>query len=54
MVIDMVDKSAGKMVWRSEAIGYMDTHPDLSDKNIGKGILTALKNFPPKAASTKK
>ena len=54
IVIDMVDKSAGKMVWRSEAIGYMDTHPDLSDKNIGKGIATALKNFPPKAASTKK
>lgn len=48
IVIDMVDKSAGKMVWRSEAIGYMDTHPDLSEKNIRKGIAIALKNFPPK------
>lgn len=48
IVIDMVDKSAGKMVWRSEAIGYMDVHPDLSEKNIRKGIAIALKKFPPK------
>ncbi len=48
IVIDMVDKVQGKMVWRSEAIGYMDTHPDLSEKNIRKGISIALKNFPPK------
>ena len=49
IVIDMVDKVAGKMVWRSEAVGYMDTHPDLSEKNIRKGIAIALKNFPPKS-----
>ncbi|HEY5692559.1 MAG TPA: DUF4136 domain-containing protein [Cyclobacteriaceae bacterium] len=54
IVIYMVDKSAGKMVWRSEAIGYMDTHPDLSEKNIRNGIATALKNFPPKELTTKK
>ncbi len=48
IVIDMVDKSHAKMVWRSEAIGYMDVHPDLSEKNIRKGIATALKKFPPK------
>ena len=48
LVIDMVDKSEGHMVWRSEAIGYMDVHPDLSKKNIQKGIRLALKKFPPK------
>ena len=48
IVIDMVDKEQGKMVWRSEAIGYMDLHPDLSEKNVRKGIAYTLKNFPPK------
>lgn len=48
IVIDMVDKLEGHMVWRSEAIGYMDVHPDLSGKNIQKGIRLALKKFPPK------
>lgn len=48
IVIDMVDKEHAKMVWRSEAIGYMDLHPDLTAKNIRKGIKQTLKDFPPK------
>ncbi|MBX2943094.1 MAG: DUF4136 domain-containing protein [Cyclobacteriaceae bacterium] len=48
IVIHMVDKVEGRMVWRSEAIGYMDINPDLSEKNIRKGIAIALKNYPPK------
>lgn len=48
LVIDMVDKAKGKMVWRSESIGYMDLHPDLSEKNIRKGIASVLRKFPPK------
>ena len=48
IVIDMVDKPEGHMVWRSEAIGYMEVHPDLSQKNIQKGIRLALRKFPPK------
>jgi len=48
IVIDMVDKSKAAMVWRSEAIGYMDINPDLSEKNVRKGIGVTLKNFPPK------
>lgn len=54
IVIDMVDKAEARMVWRSEAIGYMDVHPDLSEKNIRKGIATTLKNFPPKAKTVQK
>jgi hypothetical protein len=54
IVVDMVDRSEGRMVWRSEAIGYMDLHPDLSDKNIRKGIRVTLKNFPPKSPKVNK
>jgi len=48
IIVDIVDKEEARMVWRSVAIGYMDLHPDLSEKNIQKGIKTALKNFPPR------
>lgn len=50
LIIDMVDKSKSAMVWRSEAIGYMDINPDLSEKNIRRGISLVLKKFPPKEA----
>ncbi|MEQ9591951.1 MAG: DUF4136 domain-containing protein [Cyclobacteriaceae bacterium] len=50
IVIDIVDKAESKMVWRSESIGYMDVHPDLTDKNIRKGIASTLKDFPPRTA----
>jgi hypothetical protein len=48
LVIDMIDQKKGKMVWRSVAVSYFDLHPDWSEKNIGKGIASALKRFPPK------
>jgi hypothetical protein len=48
IIIDIVDKDLGKMVWRSESIGYMEIHPDLTEKNIRKGIALTLKKFPPK------
>ena len=47
MIIDIVDKTQGKMVWRSESIGYLEAHPELTVKNIRKGIALTLKNFPP-------
>ena len=47
MIIDIVDKAQGKMVWRSESIGYMEAHPELSEKNIRRGIALTLKKFPP-------
>jgi len=50
IVIDMIDKSESHMVWRSEAIGYMDIHPDLTEKNVRRGIALTLKKFPPKVA----
>lgn len=47
IVIDIVDKQEAKMVWRSEAMGYMEQNPDPSYKNIYRGIKRAMKDFPP-------
>ena len=48
LIIDIVDKKEGRMIWRSAAISYMDINPQLTHKNIQKGIARALKDFPPK------
>jgi hypothetical protein len=48
LVVDVVEKESGRMVWRSQARSYLDLNPDLSEENLRKGIATALKNFPPK------
>ncbi len=48
LIIGMADNAESRMVWQSHAIGYMDLNPDLSEKNIRKGIKMVLKNFPPK------
>ena len=48
LVIDLVDQKTAKMVWRSVAVSYFDIHPDLTEKNIRKGVSAALKGFPPK------
>ena len=47
MVIHIVDKAEGKIVWRSESIGYLDVNPQLTERNIKKGIKLTLKKFPP-------
>ena len=47
MILGMVDRKQGKMVWRSQSIGYMEVHPELTEKNIKRGIALTLKNFPP-------
>ncbi len=46
LVIDMADRNESRMVWRSEAIGYLDIHPELTEKNIRKGIERVLQDFP--------
>lgn len=48
LIVDMADRSSGRMVWRSVAIGYYDTHPEITEENIRRGIHRALKGFPPK------
>jgi len=48
LIIGMADRRESRMVWQSHAISYMETNPDLTEKNIRKGIKTVLKNYPPK------
>lgn len=47
MVIGIADKKESKVVWESFANRYMELYPDLSEKNIAKGIHLILKKFPP-------
>ena len=47
MVIGIADKKESKVVWESFANRYMELNPDLSKKNIIKGIHLILKKFPP-------
>jgi Domain of unknown function (DUF4136) len=49
LIIGMADNKESRMVWQAEAIGYMETNPDFSEKNIKKGIKKVLKNYPPPA-----
>lgn len=48
LVIDIIDQKSSVMVWRSVALSYFDLKPELSEKNIQKGVAKALKGFPPK------
>lgn len=48
IVIAMADKKDSKIVWESMANRYMELNPDLSEKNIAKGIHLVLKDFPPR------
>ena len=47
LVIDLVDRQTSQMVWRSTAVSYFDSHPDLGGKSIRKGVRAVLKKFPP-------
>jgi hypothetical protein len=49
LIIGMADNAESRMVWQSHAISYMELNPDLSEKNIRRGIKLVLKNFPPKS-----
>jgi len=49
LIIGMADSRESRMVWQSHALGYMETNPDLTEKNIRKVIKTVLKNYPPKS-----
>lgn len=47
IIIDMVDRETGQMVWRSQASRYLELNPDLTEENLRKGIGIILKGFPP-------
>ncbi len=47
LVIDIIDKQASEMVWRSVSVSYFELHPDLTEANFKRGVASALKNYPP-------
>jgi hypothetical protein len=48
LIVDMIDKQTGRMIWRSVATSYLEKNPELTEENFAKGVAIALKKFPPK------
>ncbi len=49
IVVHMVDRQRGELVWESHTEGFFENQPDLSEKNIRSAIEKVLRNFPPKS-----
>ncbi len=49
LIVDMIDKETGRMIWRSVATSYLEKNPELTEENFSKGVATVLKKFPPVA-----
>jgi len=45
LIIDLVDKETSRMVWRSVAVSYFESHPEATPRNFRKGVAKALKKF---------
>ncbi|MFM8913805.1 MAG: DUF4136 domain-containing protein [Flammeovirgaceae bacterium] len=48
LIVDMIDKETGRMIWRSVATSYLEKNPELTEENFTNGVSIALKKFPPK------
>ncbi len=48
LVIHIIDRQRSELIWQSYVEGFMETPPDLSEKNIKAGIEKAMRDFPPK------
>ena len=51
ILIHIVDRAKSEVIWQSEAAGYLDTPTDITEKQIRKGIIKLLKEFPPQKNS---
>jgi len=47
LIIDMIDNSQSRMVWRSHSVGYLEAFPVITDQQIERSVREALKDFPP-------
>lgn len=47
LIIDIADRDKGRMIWRSNAKRLMALTPDITEKDIQRGVKKALKKFPP-------
>ncbi|QOI97916.1 MAG: DUF4136 domain-containing protein [Flammeovirgaceae bacterium] len=48
LVVHLIDRQRGELVWESHTEGFLETPPDLSEKHIRAGINKVLQDFPPK------
>lgn len=48
LIVDIADSETGQMIWRSNASRYLELNPEMTQKNLGRGIGLVLKKFPPK------
>ncbi|MBX2962769.1 MAG: DUF4136 domain-containing protein [Cyclobacteriaceae bacterium] len=46
ILIHIIDRQRSEVIWQSYAEGYLSDPPDLSEKNIRRGISRLLKDFP--------
>lgn len=51
LIVDMIDKPTGRMIWRSVATSYLEKNPELTEENFANGVAIALKKFPPKKSN---
>ena len=47
LIIDIADAESAKMVWRSDAVEYLDITTDISDTRLRRGVRKVLRDFPP-------
>ena len=47
IIVDIVDRSKGEVIWQSSGERYMALFPDLDDKTIKQSVKKLLKKFPP-------
>ena len=47
IIIHIVDRQEGELIWQSKASGYLDVQTNITEKQIRKGIKKLLKEFPP-------
>jgi hypothetical protein len=47
LIIDIADAIESKMVWRSDAVEYLDISTDIANSRIKRAVKKTLKKFPP-------
>ena len=47
IIIDIADAEESRMVWRSDAVEYLNMQSDISNSKFKKAIKRALRKFPP-------
>lgn len=54
LVLDVIDRERGQVIWRSSAERYMALFPEMDDKLIKRSIHHLMKKFPPNVPQEQK